>query len=470
MKRTRVASFLCLLCMFGDVAAKAQNVLTITVTNVATNITVDQDSYFVQIRENSATPTAAFDLTFAGSAVVHHFAAGTIYTFAATKRGGGPSPGGGPFKSGTVIGTIVATTAGPFTFTGDEFYGDPSLVAKNNNGSGGSATPGGTSGQMQWNSSGVFAGFGSYNSSTLLATFPGGVATTTSGGYGGFISSPEGTVGNGTLGANAAAATDVCYADTTTHAYLCSFNNSAFLPLVTSPVALSELATQAANTIDMNASGSSAAPTAVVMPACAASGHADVYDPSAHTWTCNSIGGGAGVVLVPATTAANTIAPTANSVVGLTVLGTTGTAGDSLDVCANSAGACGAKQFWVDSGGSSSQGGFYGHNGLTSYTFLQLGFAGASTLTFNNAGDHIVNGSTNANTDTEGILAVSASTTAARTFTTTWTNAPVCTLTPASDPTATGVYWVTTSTTTLTVTVKASGTISFNYLCFGHGQ
>ena len=160
-------------------------------------------------------------------------------------------------------------------------------------------TPGGTSGQMQWNSSGVFAGFGSYNSSTLLATFPGGVATTTSGGYGGFISSPEGTVGNGTLGANAAAATDVCYADTTTHAYLCSFNNSAFLPLVTSPVALSELATEAANTIDMNASGSSAAPTAVVMPACAASGHADVYDPSAHTWTCNSIGGGAGVVLVP---------------------------------------------------------------------------------------------------------------------------------------------------------------------------
>ena len=59
-----LALFLALLCMFGAGVTKAQNVLTITVTNVATNITVDQNCYFVQIREKSASPTAAFDLTF----------------------------------------------------------------------------------------------------------------------------------------------------------------------------------------------------------------------------------------------------------------------------------------------------------------------------------------------------------------------------------------------------------------------
>jgi len=59
-----------------------------------------------------------------------------------------------------------------------------------------------------------------------------------------------------------------------------------------------------------------------------------------------------GVVLVPATTAANTIAPTANSVVGLTVLGTTGTGTpDIVDFCTNSAGACGTKEFSVTPAG-----------------------------------------------------------------------------------------------------------------------
>jgi hypothetical protein len=61
---------------------------------------------------------------------------------------------------------------------------------------------------------------------------------------------------------------------------------------------LSGLTTQAADTVDMNASGSTASPTAIAMPPCSASGHADVYDPSTHTWTCNSISDGG---LSPAT-------------------------------------------------------------------------------------------------------------------------------------------------------------------------
>ena len=66
---------------------------------------------------------------------------------------------------------------------------------------------------------------------------------------------------------------------------------------------LTGVATQAADSVDMNASGSTAHPTAVVLPACAASGHADVYDPSAHTWTCNAIsGGGSGVVQTSSST------------------------------------------------------------------------------------------------------------------------------------------------------------------------
>jgi hypothetical protein len=64
-------------------------------------------------------------------------------------------------------------------------------------------------------------------------------------------------------------------------------------------------------------------------------------------------GGAAGVVLVPGTTAANTIAPTVD-VVGLTVLQTTAgaPASDVFDVCTNSAGSCGTKQFYIQPNGN----------------------------------------------------------------------------------------------------------------------
>lgn len=50
---------------------------------------------------------------------------------------------------------------------------------------------------------------------------------------------------------------------------------------------------QAADTVVMNASGSSAAPTAVAMPTCTSG--ADLYNTTTHTWSCVTTGGGGGL-------------------------------------------------------------------------------------------------------------------------------------------------------------------------------
>lgn len=75
---------------------------------------------------------------------------------------------------------------------------------------------------------------------------------------------------------------------------------------------------------------------------------------------------------------------------------------------------------------------------------------------------------TTANTDSSGTITVTSSTTGSTTFPSgvTYTTAPRCVLTPTSDPTAVGVWWVTSSTTAVTATVKVSGTITFNYECW----
>lgn len=60
------------------------------------------------------------------------------------------------------------------------------------------------------------------------------------------------------------------------------------------PVALSQLATQAADTVVQNATGGSAAPTAVAMPTsgtngCAGTTNALTYNTTTHAWGCNTI-------------------------------------------------------------------------------------------------------------------------------------------------------------------------------------
>jgi len=60
--------------------------------------------------------------------------------------------------------------------------------------------------------------------------------------------------------------------------------------VTSSAVVLTDLATQAADTVLMNASGSTAGPTAYAMPTCTSG--ADLYNTSTHAWTCVAIGSG----------------------------------------------------------------------------------------------------------------------------------------------------------------------------------
>jgi hypothetical protein len=126
MKRLLTEVFLVLAIAIGAGGQANQNhgVLSISVTNVAANITVDRDCNYVVVRENSASPTAAFSITLAGTTTAINLAAGQTFTFVAQRVGGGP------YKSGTVLGTIVATTSGPFSFIGVETYGNPHVIAK----------------------------------------------------------------------------------------------------------------------------------------------------------------------------------------------------------------------------------------------------------------------------------------------------------------------------------------------------
>jgi Pectate lyase superfamily protein len=64
-----------------------------------------------------------------------------------------------------------------------------------------------------------------------------------------------------------------------------------------------------------------------------------------------------------------------------------------------------------------------------------------------------------------GTIAISSSTSATHTFGTAYSAAPNCTISPQTTPSAVGVYWVTSTTTTVVAHVTTSGTITFNYVC-----
>ncbi len=67
-----------------------------------------------------------------------------------------------------------------------------------------------------------------------------------------------------------------------------------------------------------------------------------------------------------------------------------------------------------------------------------------------------------------GTIAMASGTSASATFSTPFNSAPVCTLTPTSDPSSVGAWWVTTTTSTVTANVKSAGAITFNYVCAGN--
>jgi hypothetical protein len=72
-----------------------------------------------------------------------------------------------------------------------------------------------------------------------------------------------------------------------------------------------------------------------------------------------------------------------------------------------------------------------------------------------------------ANGDIAGQISISAATSGSKTFGTAYTSAPVCAASPTSNPGST-TWWVTASTTAVTVNLSASSTITFNYTCKGN--
>jgi hypothetical protein len=71
---------------------------------------------------------------------------------------------------------------------------------------------------------------------------------------------------------------------------------------------------------------------------------------------------------------------------------------------------------------------------------------------------------------TAGTISVSSSTSGSTTFagSCAFSNPPVCTITPTSDPTSVGSYWVTSTRTSVTAYLHTSGTIRFDYACVGN--
>jgi len=90
-------------------------------------ITADGNYNQVLVRENAASPSAAFSITLSGTSTALNYPAGTQFLFT------------GNFANGQAIGTIQATTAGPFTFMAVEANGPPSMSVKNTILSGGSS-------------------------------------------------------------------------------------------------------------------------------------------------------------------------------------------------------------------------------------------------------------------------------------------------------------------------------------------
>jgi len=70
--------------------------------------------------------------------------------------------------------------------------------------------------------------------------------------------------------------------------------------------------------------------------------------------------------------------------------------------------------------------------------------------------------------DVQGTVAISSNTSATVSFSVAFQHAPICTLTPTSDPTSVGTFWVRSTTSGFTVNVHKSGTITFNYICMAN--
>jgi hypothetical protein len=72
--------------------------------------------------------------------------------------------------------------------------------------------------------------------------------------------------------------------------------------------------------------------------------------------------------------------------------------------------------------------------------------------------------------DLAGSITINSGTSTSFDFSTSYTNAPLVVVTPTSDTTSIGAYWVTSTPSGFTVNIKNSGTVTFNYLVIGNGS
>jgi hypothetical protein len=70
--------------------------------------------------------------------------------------------------------------------------------------------------------------------------------------------------------------------------------------------------------------------------------------------------------------------------------------------------------------------------------------------------------------DTQGSVTISRGTSATVTFSVAFQHPPICTLTPTSDPTSVGSYWVASTASSFMVNVHTPGRITFNYICMAN--
>jgi hypothetical protein len=70
--------------------------------------------------------------------------------------------------------------------------------------------------------------------------------------------------------------------------------------------------------------------------------------------------------------------------------------------------------------------------------------------------------------DYAGTVKVAGGTSATANFKQPFRSIPVCTLTPTSDPSDLGAYWVSSSSSSVTVHVRRAGDLLFNYMCVGN--
>lgn len=71
------------------------------------------------------------------------------------------------------------------------------------------------------------------------------------------------------------------------------------------------------------------------------------------------------------------------------------------------------------------------------------------------------------NTPITGTVALSSETSHSASFTA-YGSPPACTITPITDPTSVGTWWVTSTTNSVTANVHSSGSITFNFICVGN--